>query len=88
MKVINAERDKMSMVKIFNWIIMLNIIKAKWDMLIENNVKSNKHRIHTLFNKSRVLNRREKADQLRNLAENFSNMSLKDYLDSVFYFFE
>jgi hypothetical protein len=25
---------------------------------------------------------------LRNLEENFSNMSLKDYLDGVIYFFE
>jgi hypothetical protein len=45
MKVINAERDKMSMVKIFNWEIVLNIIKAKWNMLTGNNVKSNKHRM-------------------------------------------
>jgi hypothetical protein len=38
-------------------------------------------------NKSRVL-KRDKADQLRSLVENFSNMSLKDYLDTVIFFFE
>jgi hypothetical protein len=39
-------------------------------------------------NKHRVLYRRDKVEQLRNLVQNFSNMSLKDYLDGVIYFFE
>jgi hypothetical protein len=34
----------------------------------------------SLFNKSRVLNRKDKADQFRNLVENFSNMSLVVHL--------
>jgi hypothetical protein len=39
-------------------------------------------------NKSRALYRRDKVDKLRNLVENFNNMSLKDYLDVVIFFFE
>jgi hypothetical protein len=35
-----------------------------------------------------ALYRRDKAEQLRNLVQNFINMSLKDYLDGVIYFFE
>ncbi len=38
--------------------------------------------------KPRALNRRDKAVSLRNLLGNFSNMSLKDYLDGVISFFK
>jgi hypothetical protein len=54
-------------------------------MLTGNNVVIKEIDIEyaSLFNKSRVLNRKDKADQFRNLVENFSNMSLKDYLNVV-----
>jgi hypothetical protein len=39
-------------------------------------------------NKPRALKRRDKANQLRNLVGKVSNMSLKDFLDGVIYFFE
>jgi hypothetical protein len=38
--------------------------------------------------KVKGVNRRGKGDQLRNLVLNFRNMSLKDYLECVIYFFE
>jgi hypothetical protein len=47
-------------------------------MLTGNNVKSNKHRLSVIVQQVQgALNRRDKADQLRNLVENFS-MILKD----------
>jgi hypothetical protein len=39
-----------------------------------------------ILNSEWDVDRRDKADQLRNLVENFSNMSLKDYLGGVIYF--
>jgi hypothetical protein len=39
-------------------------------------------------NKHRALSRRDRAEQLRNLVQNYSNMSLKDYLDGVIFFYE
>jgi hypothetical protein len=58
-------------------------------MLTGNNVESNTANIEytSLFNQSKALIRRNKADQWRKLVENFSNMSLKDYLNGVIYFF-
>jgi hypothetical protein len=39
-------------------------------------------------NRSRVLSRRDKAEQLRSLVASFSNMSLHVYLDAAIFFFE
>jgi hypothetical protein len=44
--------------------------------------------LSNIINSEWDVGRRDKADQLRNLVENFSNMSLMDYLEGVVYFFE
>jgi hypothetical protein len=39
-------------------------------------------------NKARAHSRRDRAEKLRNLVLNYSNMSLKDYLDGLIFFYE